>query len=781
MILVSTSLGSTFCGHPGPYDYNAPPVSDRASKKDTESAPQAEQDWSAVGRPLVHVVVAGLVGAILGSLDGVLATGASDLAQLPEGARGAAIGLSLALILPVALFAGALAGGFAFTLSRLTTAASMTALLSKTWARAAIAAGGAGIGAGFAFILGRKEIEWVAVDWTLPVMLLLGGGAYLGGVWLLRRARLVPLAIALVVLVGAFAAGVLAWSAGGDARTDALTRLSEETALAKRVLRRTVPLFDRDGDGFPTALCAAGCDCNDADPAINPGAEDLAANGVDEDCSGEDATLEAEAEYAAVFAKPGQTTKPTTSEASAGPAKPIAKPATVRKPAVKTLALPGPTESPMAGILPVVPGGHTPPEGDAKAKKPKAPEPPKPKPEGTPKADTATKKDSRPAKKPNVLMITVDTLRADHLGTYGYSRNTSPNIDAWAKTGVVFEQARTTGPSTRFSVAPTLLSKWFTEVKRGKYEWPVLSQEETFLAERLKALGYLNGAFHSIRYFRKQYGFTQGFQHYSVDALDKRGPPLKMISSDFITDEVLEYFDTTLSKSDDPWFVWAYYGDPHSAYMQHKSVPRFGPLYKDTYDGEIAFVDQHVGRLFAGLKKRGQWDNTVVLLWSDHGEGLDKKEDHGALYHSKNLYDELIRVPFIMTGPGIKPGRVKTPVSMIDLTPTLMDWLRQDLDPAFRGVSLAPFLVGESPPHPPTFSEKHRKKDNPMKAMVMWPYKLHVHFPQMHVEIYNLEEDPKERRNLARTIDPAIKKRLMGVFRHWLTKVLQPQEPNYRH
>lgn len=737
---------------------------------DTDTAPDHDGSWKAIGRPLAHVVAGGIIGTLLGGLDAVLATGSGHGVPLAGDGREAAIGLSLALIVPVLLAIGAFVGLCAWGLTRLCSAAQFTGWLERTWARILIGTGGVVVGAVGAYVLARKQIEWAAVDWTLPWMLLLGAAGYCLLVWVAKSRRMLVLLVGLSVVVGVAAAGTLAYRSSGEARAEALTRLADDTVLTKRVLRRLVPMFDGDGDGFPSSLCASGCDCNDSDAAINPGANDVAGNGIDEDCNGVDATLEAEAEYAALFGSSKPGAKGGTSTASVPP-KVVPK----RKTAID---LPGPTGSPMSGILPRVPGGRLPPRKPlAKGEKPTKP--------ATVVAKTAPKpeikKPEPKPRRPNILMITVDTLRADHLGLYGYERDTSPQLDRWAKEAVVFEQARTTGPSTRFSVAPALLSKWFTEIKRGKYEWPVVSDDETFLAERLKGLGYRTSAFHSIRYFRKQYGFTQGFDHYSVDALDKRGPPLNMTSSDFITDEALAYVDGTLSKGNEPWFMWTYYGDPHSAYIFHKGFPRFGPLYRDTYDNEIAFTDHHIGRLFEGLKKRGQWDNTVVILWSDHGEGLNPAEDHGAKYHSKNVYDELVRVPLIVSGPGMKARRVATAVSMIDMVPTLMDWLRVPLDPEFRGVSLVPYIEGENPPHPPTFSEKHRKKDNPQKAMVMWPHKIIVHFPQMHVEIYDLSLDPKERNNIASTVAPETRDRLMGVFKHWLTKVLRPQKPNYRH
>src|SRR5207249_1133706 len=116
-------------------------------------------------------------------------------------------------------------------------------------------------------------------------------------------------------------------------------------------------------------------------------------------------------------------------------------------------------------------------------------------------------------------------------------------------------------------------------------------------------------------------------------------------------------------------------------------------------------------------------DDTVVILSSDHGEALDRKEDHGTRHHSKSLYDELIRVPLIVAGPGFRPRRVATPVSLIDVVPTVLDLLGRPRGPELRGESLLPYLRGESPPHRPIFAEKHRAEDDIQKAMVLWPYK----------------------------------------------------------
>lgn len=384
------------------------------------------------------------------------------------------------------------------------------------------------------------------------------------------------------------------------------------------------------------------------------------------------------------------------------------------------------------------------------------------------------------AERPDILLLTIDTLRADHLGVYGYARATSPRIDEWARGAVVFEQARSTGPSTRFSVPPLLIGKYFTELARSRGEWPTISDKETTLAERLHALGYVSAAFHSIRYLWPQYGLDQGFDHYSIDCITQRWPPLRMSCSDFITDEALAWLDAHGTDQRVPLLLWAYYGDPHAQYVRHEGFPNFGPEYVDAYDDEIAFVDHHVGRLLDGLAQRRRRPAVIVLL-ADHGEGLDAAQDHGSRYHSANLFDELLRVPLIVSGPGFPARRVQTPVSLVDLVPTVLDMLAQPGDPALRGVSLLPWLRGEDGAHPPVLFEKHRALDEPQHGMVAWPYKVIQPAPGSRARIFDLSADPGERRDLAGTMDSAERRRLVGALRHWHEQVRRPFDDALRH
>ena len=742
-----------------------------------------------MGRPLLHALAAGVAGAAVGAADGFDATRAVGLQPLDEAARRASIFLAVSLDTPVTLLLGLALGLLAWGVTRAVPPRRLLAALASPLGLGTVAAAGGALGVGAGLLLAHKEIDWAAVDWAGPALLAGGAAVYSGVLWAARRLRCRWVMAGLVALLAGYGATVASYARAGSARASALTRVGSETKLTRQVLRRAVAALDRDGDGYPVALCGDGCDCDDTDPRIHPAADDIAGNGVDEDCSGADMTLAERDAYAAVFARPGPRaeTRPT---GQANAARSPARGASPRSAGPVVSVPPHPTGA-VAKLLPRFPGasGETP--GDDPADRSDSPHTPAPEPaapDGAPAAAAPSPgppppllKLSTPGKRPNILLITVDTVRADHLGIYGYKRDTSPNLDALGRRGVVFEQARSAGPSTRFSVAPMLTSKWFTELHRTRGEWPRILEDEVFLAERLKALGYTSAAFHSIRYLRPMYGLNQGFDHYSVACLDQRGPPLKMISSDFITDETLAYADAHLvDHPDKPFFLWAYYGDPHSVYRSHPGFA-FGPLYRDRYDGEIAFADHHIGRLLEGLKARGLDRDLIVIMMSDHGEGLDPAKDHGTKYHSKNLYDELVHVPFLWAGAGMEHRRVATPVSLIDLVPTLLELIGAPPDPALRGTSLVPLMRGEDAPHPPVFFEKHRAQDEPQKGMVLWPYKVIMVMPYSHVSIFDLAHDPHEQTDISRTMPKADRARLVGIFKHWATEILQPAPGNYRH
>ena len=693
-------------------------------------------------RVLVHVVMGLMIGLLVGAVDAWTAISGEGLAELPGASGAAGVYLSVALIMALGLGLGVVSGVALWLAGRWFTPTEARRFFFGTLKGRIILGSLAlftfGVMVGFVV---AKDIEWDAVDFRLPLYLLVGGLVWLFGAWFVHAAsRWLLLAISLAGLAF-LCLSALAWHANEDATGAGLERVATETSLARLVLFAVRPLADGDGDGFPRLLCRSDCDCDDADPEVSPGAQDVPGNGVDEDCDGVDASKAVADRYAALLArkpKPKPKPKPTPKP----PAQPVERPP-------QPDAVPSPAAAP--------------PAPDA----------------GPDDADPFMKL-SRPGP-PSILLIVVDTLRADHVGCLGYERPTTPRLDALCGRSVVFEQARATGPATRFSIPPMLAGKYFTEINRSEGHWTRIQPEEVLMAERLQAAGYYTAAVHSITYLRGFYGFDQGFDHYD-DSPTRKRKPLHEGTSDMVTDQVLAHADEkALATRKEPWLLWAYYGDPHSPYVFHKDFPRFGPSMRDIYDNEIAFADHHVGRLLDGLEERGLLKDTLIVFTSDHGEALDPKHDHGHKYHSANLYDELIRVPLLVAGPGIEPRRVQTPVSLLDVLPTFMELASIDEDPNQRGVSLVPWLQGEDAEHPPLFFEKHRKTDAEQKGLLLWPYKLHMTLPFKRYRVYDLEQDPGETQDIFKTMPAEDRERLVGLMAHWRTNVLKPHKLKQRN
>jgi choline-sulfatase len=380
--------------------------------------------------------------------------------------------------------------------------------------------------------------------------------------------------------------------------------------------------------------------------------------------------------------------------------------------------------------------------------------------------------------RPNLLLITVDTLRADHLGCYGYARPTSPRLDALAASGARFAQARAQGPMTRFSVPVLMTGRFFSELERTGGSWPRVLDSNTLISEVLQAQGYHTVAFHSIGYLVPLFGLSQGFEVYDVSVVRDRAPVHWEPTSDLLTDRILAHFDKHIAglPADQPWFLWAYYGDPHSGYLHHEGVPSFGDTIYDLYDEEIYFTDLHIGRLLDGLRERGELGTAVVIVTADHGEGLDpaQPDNHGMQYHGQTLYDNLLRVPLIVAGPGVKAGVIDTPVGNIDVFPTILSLIGAQAQPdwALRGASLAPFLRGERPPHPPQFAEKATTEATPQKAIIRWPWKLIWKLGVNRYELYHLENDPLEQAPL-QTQHPEVAAELQEELQRWRGEVLR--------
>ena len=317
------------------------------------------------------------------------------------------------------------------------------------------------------------------------------------------------------------------------------------------------------------------------------------------------------------------------------------------------------------------------------------------------------------AKGPNVLMISIDTLRKDHCSAYGYERDTTPNLRLLSEEGARFDLAYAPSSSTAPSHA-TMFTSLYPVTHQVLKQGQTLAQGDYTLAEHLTANGYQTAAVVASFVMNEKFGFAQGFTFYDDDFKEStatihrrywKGQP------DVIDQHAVETSRKAISwlkrkrSEDHPFFLFVHYFDPHAPYVPPEPfLSRFAPAGKQPaelekiigrYDGEVALADREIGKLFDTLKETGLFENTLVLVTSDHGEGLGQ---HDHLGHSINIYEEAVRVPLLFRWPNhIAKGCVfSSPVEQVDLVPTILDLIGVKAGGfSFQGRSLAAALRGD--------------------------------------------------------------------------------------
>lgn len=285
----------------------------------------------------------------------------------------------------------------------------------------------------------------------------------------------------------------------------------------------------------------------------------------------------------------------------------------------------------------------------------------------------------------DILLITVDALRADHLGAYGYERSTSPHLDALAARGARFERAYCPIPNTSYSLGSLMT---------GTYLRPLMAAGrgdgvETW-ADYLGRAGYQTVAFYPPAvFFVDEHAFDAmrtsgfGFAHHEEGYVEAAQRAVQVESH--VRKLPLER----------PLFLWVHIFEPHEPYVAHPEHPFPGGRAMDAYDSEIAAADALVGRLVALIEARGR--EPVIVATADHGEAFGERGVH---YHSSNVYEEQVRVPLIVVGPKVSPSVVSSPAQIIDVLPTVLSALGLGRPEQVRGRDLAPALAHPSAPDP---------------------------------------------------------------------------------
>jgi arylsulfatase A-like enzyme/tetratricopeptide (TPR) repeat protein len=350
---------------------------------------------------------------------------------------------------------------------------------------------------------------------------------------------------------------------------------------------------------------------------------------------------------------------------------------------------------------------------------------------------------------PNVLLVTIDTLRADRLGAYGYAAARTPVLDRLAAEGVRFADATAHAPLTYPSHAAILTGRYPANFGIRLNGMDPLPAVATTIAERLKPAGYRTGAVVGSVVLERSVGLDQGFDQYD-DRIDVRPTEsvavadLQRPASD-VTNAAVAGLKSLTGGSRAPWFLWVHYYDPHLPYSPpatHAAAAAGRP-----YDGEVAFVDAEIGRLLASVDR----SRTVVVVTADHGESLG---DHGESDHGYFLYDSTLHVPLVVSGPlgqgRIAPRVVAEQVRSIDIAPTIAALAGLGPEPSADGESLVPLLEGRT------------RQDVPVSLAESWYPRLHFGWSELRSarvgewkyiaapkpELYDLRSDRVERKNL---------------------------------
>ena len=379
---------------------------------------------------------------------------------------------------------------------------------------------------------------------------------------------------------------------------------------------------------------------------------------------------------------------------------------------------------------------------------------------------------------PDVILIVVDALRPDHLGTYGYSRPTSPNIDELAEQGLQFETAISQSTLTKTSIAS--LFTGLNPHRHGVYSGHRLTDGRLYsdtladslptLASELRANGYITAAWLQQSQLKAASGYGRGFLFYNENSRD-----IATINRRFLS------WMRRIGRSA-PVFAYLHYIDLHDPY---RPAPPYETLYGETanvrakldesrwkktlesiqtglveltptdvdelvnlYDGQLTFIDEHLGRLFASLRDMGDFDDTLIILTSDHGDGF---MEHGFISHSVKPYDELIKVPLIVRLPGAELAgkRIARQVRLIDVMPSILDWTDSALPDGLDGQSLGGSIEAGQV-EPLAISEVEMRGDGGYEyfaSIRSRDFKV-IGNSEGPLELYDLDSDPGEKLNL---------------------------------
>ncbi|MFO0547546.1 MAG: sulfatase-like hydrolase/transferase [Polyangiaceae bacterium] len=431
-----------------------------------------------------------------------------------------------------------------------------------------------------------------------------------------------------------------------------------------------------DRDGDGVGSHFGGHDCDEGDPRRHPGAEDPFGDGIDQNCDGVDGVAGVSGSATNAPSDPTPPTAPTAKTSSAAAAAPSPAPAGSSKSAGSKLS---------------------------------------------------------------VVFVTLESVRADHTSLYGYTKKTTPHLDALAEKGVVFEHAYAPSSEPRRALMPFFSAQSFKDTPRDGREWPTLLPDANTLAERMKSAGYRTTFVSAFTWLSRERGFDQGFDAFDEvfhDEHPERGTtgPLSVRAAR----AAIESADPDQK----PLFVWVQLFDAHEQFRKHDGFD-FGKGKTAAYDSEIGFVDKQLGDILATLEKSKLAGRTIVVVHGSYGEEFG---EHDGKSHGKELYDETTRVPLVIAMPGATARRVSTPaVSTLDIVPTLLEIAGAPTEKTCGRSLLAALDGGELTPAPVVLRTTNRR------AIVEYPFKLIAveRKKKDRLLLFDLGADPKEQKDVS--------------------------------
>lgn len=378
----------------------------------------------------------------------------------------------------------------------------------------------------------------------------------------------------------------------------------------------------------------------------------------------------------------------------------------------------------------------------------------------------------------NLMVITLDTMRADRIGVYGYTNAQTPNLDQLAANGIMFENCRAPVPLTLPSHCSIFTGRYppgHCVRDNGTF---FLDEAEITLAEKMKTQGHQTFAVIASFVLLSKFGLSQGFDVYddslNIDQL------ITSFDSEIKADQVYEKFSKWLKKyqkhqadsrqEKEKFFAWIHFYDPHTPYEPpDRYKKKFGSHLEALYDGEVAFTDLYVGKIIADLESAHLLDQTLIVIAGDHGEAFGEHNEFG---HSFFCYEENLRVPLVFYNPRLFPGpqRIKNRVNLVDIMPTVLEMYGQEIPGAIHGKSFTNLLTGKKDETERTFyiESMHGKEEMgwaPLTGIIQDRYK-YISLPEP--ELYDLTDDSQEKENLFRKknqVARSLDKKLMNLVK----------------